>query len=81
MHGCIYNKDMKIEYDPRKNEKNIEQRGISFELASNFDFTTAIIVEDSRFDYGESRYIALGNIVDRLYVLVFTPPWNGGAGY
>lgn len=32
-----------------------------------------LIVEDDRFDYGESRYRAMGYIGDRLHVVVFTP--------
>ncbi|MGB7136324.1 MAG: BrnA antitoxin family protein [Acidobacteriaceae bacterium] len=29
---------MKIEYDPRKNERNLRERGLSFERAAEFDF-------------------------------------------
>jgi uncharacterized DUF497 family protein len=63
---------MKIEFDPVKNEKNIRERGINFELAADFDLTTAKIWPDTRKDYGEARYIALGYISGRLYSLVFS---------
>ena len=32
----------------------------------------AIVREDDRFDYGETRYVAFGPIDDTLYCLVFT---------
>lgn len=63
---------MNIEFDNAKNEKNVLERGISFELAADFDLTTAKIWEDTRKDYGEARFIALGNIEQRLYSMVFT---------
>jgi uncharacterized DUF497 family protein len=63
---------MKIEFDTAKNEKNIRERGISFDLAANFDLETAKIWVDTRKDYGEERYIALGTIGERLFSMVFT---------
>ena len=64
---------MEIEYDLAKNEKNIKERGLSFKLVNDFDFDSALIVEDGRHDYGEPRYLALGYIGSHLHVLVFTP--------
>jgi len=64
---------MKLIFDPAKNKENIRQRGISFEAADSFDFRTALIWKDTRMDYGESRFCAMGYIGDRLHVLVFTP--------
>jgi len=62
-----------IRYDPSKNEKNIVERGISFEQVAEFEWFSALIVEDIRKDYGEPRFQALGFIELRLHVLVFTP--------
>jgi uncharacterized DUF497 family protein len=62
-----------ISCDPGKNEKNIAERGISFEWAAEFEWSSALIVEDTRKDYSESRFQALGFIGKRLHVLVFTP--------
>ena len=47
--------------------------GISLARATDFDWSCALILEDTRKDYGEPRYQALGLIDDRLYMLVFTP--------
>jgi uncharacterized DUF497 family protein len=35
------------------------------------DWDTAFEREDDRFDYGEVRFVAMGLIDDRLYVLIF----------
>lgn len=64
---------MAIDYDPAKNERNVAERGISFELAADFEWGSALIAEDLREDYGEPRFQAIGFIGVRLHVLVFTP--------
>jgi uncharacterized DUF497 family protein len=64
---------MDITYDPNKSEKNIVERGLSFELARDFEMVGALIVEDARMTYPERRFQALGRIGDRLHMLVFTP--------
>ncbi len=64
---------MPISFDPQKNERNIAARGISFELADEFEWDGALVVEDTRKDYGERRFQALGLIAGRLHALVFTP--------
>ena len=71
--NCIYNKNiMKITFDPKKNQKNIEERGLSFDRVVEIDFKTAVFREDIRKDYGETRIRLLGKIADRLHVLIFT---------
>jgi hypothetical protein len=62
-----------ITYDPDKNEKNIALRGISFDRAADFEWSSALVVEDNCKDYCETRFQALGFIEERLHVLVFTP--------
>lgn len=64
---------MQITYDPAKCERNIAERGLSFDLARDFDWPTALVLEDQRHDYGERRFQALGFIGERLHMLVFTP--------
>jgi uncharacterized DUF497 family protein len=55
-----------------KNARNVATRGISFNLAAAFEWDNVLIVEDTRKDYGERRFQALGLIAARLHVLVFT---------
>lgn len=62
---------MQIEFDPVKDERNIRERGLSFERAAEFDFETAFYAADSRRDYGETRVRALGYLGDRLHALVY----------
>ena len=63
---------MKIDFAPIKNEKNIRERGISFERVAEVDFNTALVFPDTRKEYGETRYIALCYLERRLHVLCFT---------
>lgn len=64
---------MLLSFDPDKNERNIQERGLAFTLASELDWVTALVDEDTRRDYGERRYKVLGCIEERLYALIFTP--------
>ena len=64
---------METSFDVAKSERNIATRGISFEQAAAFEWDTALIVEDTRQNYGERRFQALGLIDARLHMLVFTP--------
>lgn len=64
---------MTISFDPRKNERNIAERGLSFKRVEEFEWDRALVVEDVRMDYGERRFQALGMITGRLHALVFTP--------
>ena len=51
-----------ISFDSAKSEKNVLVRGVPFELAAEFAWDGALIVEDLRKDYGERRFQALGLI-------------------
>ncbi len=68
---------MRIEYDPIKSEKNIKDRNLSFSSVHDFDWSDAIVGEDSRYEYPEPRYIAVGYLEYRLHVLCFTPIEDG----
>lgn len=63
---------MKIEYDPNKNQRNIENRDLPFDHAAELDWDTALTWIDDRRDYGETRYCALGYIDHRLHHIAFT---------
>lgn len=64
---------MEITYDPAKNAVNIERRGLSFDLVADLDWSSAVIIEDTRKAYGERRFRVFGYIEERLYAVVFTP--------
>jgi uncharacterized DUF497 family protein len=58
-----------LSYDPAKNQRNIRERGLDFDRAVEFDFTTAEI--DPVFRNDELRYLAKGLLGGRLHVLCF----------
>lgn len=64
---------MRVTFDHAKSERNESERGLPFHLASDFDWSTALVLQDTRRDYGERRFQAIGLIEQHLHVLVFTP--------
>jgi uncharacterized protein len=60
---------VKITYDQKKNDKNVRERGLSFERADELDFTAALFLLLERA--GEVRRIAVGYLDERLHVLVY----------
>lgn len=60
------------EWDADKAEINKANHGVEFEAVKGFEWETALIAEDTRHDYGETRQIALGLIGPRVHVCVFT---------
>ena len=63
---------MEISFDPTKNDRNIRERKLSFERVAEIDFNTALVFPDTRKAYGETRYVALCYLDQRLHVLCFT---------
>lgn len=61
-----------IEFDPKKDARNIAERGIS--LADAETLLSGFTVEriDIRFDYGETRIVAIGEVEGREFVCVYT---------
>lgn len=64
---------MRVTFDDAKSERNEAERGLPFDLASAFDWSTALVMQDTRRDYGELRFQAIGFIEQHLHVIVFTP--------
>lgn len=64
---------MKITFDPKKNADNIHERQLSFDEVSKLEWSSAVILEDVRKDYGERRFRVFGYVDERLYAVVFTP--------
>lgn len=63
---------MRIEFDPKKNETNRRKHGVYLALAEALDWDRLLVRFDSRHEYGEDRYIGIGPIGSRLYVIIFT---------
>jgi uncharacterized DUF497 family protein len=62
---------MRIEFDPAKDETNVDKHGVSLALASQLDWDAALVWVDDRFSYGELRMIALAPEANTLYYVAF----------
>ena len=63
---------MRITCDPAKNDRNVAERGLSFEQVADLEWETAATVQDTRKDYGERRLRVLALLGERLHVAVIT---------
>jgi uncharacterized DUF497 family protein len=64
-----------ITYDPAKNDRNIRERGLSFDRAVDFDFESALFHTELRNN--EIRRVAIGYLDKRLHVLCYIPKSGG----
>ncbi|MBS0307690.1 MAG: BrnT family toxin [Proteobacteria bacterium] len=62
---------MDYEFDPAKDESNLDKHGLSLADAEGFEWETAVVREDARKQYAEQRLEATGLIGDRLHVMVY----------
>jgi uncharacterized DUF497 family protein len=54
---------MDFDWDNNKDQSNITKHGISFEEAiAIFDDPNILTFEDVRFNYGETRFVSIGQI-------------------
>ncbi len=67
---------MGIAFDPGKNASNRAKHGLSFADFAGFD-GEAIVVADTRFDYGEARFRAFGRIDGIAHAIVYTETATG----
>ncbi|MDJ0658945.1 MAG: BrnT family toxin [Crocosphaera sp.] len=62
-----------FEWDDSKAKSNEIKHSVSFPFATRvFDDGNRLTVIDERFQYGEVRYIVLGKIEQRIYVVAYT---------
>lgn len=64
---------MKIEFDPDKRKRTLEERGLDFESAREVFHGPVLDMPDDRQHYGEPRTIAFGLLGGRMVALVWTP--------
>lgn len=63
---------MKIEYDQTKRDLTLQARGLDMADAAEVFATEVLIIEDDRLNYGETRFMTVGTLKDRLVVLIWT---------
>ena len=64
---------MKVEFDEAKRASTLAQRGLDMARAGEVLDGDTLTIEDDRMDYGETRYITIGFLDERMVVLVWTP--------
>ena len=62
---------MRFEFDADKDRANQEKHGVSLVLAVELDWDAALVWIDGRFDYRETRMIALAPKTGILYYVAF----------
>jgi uncharacterized protein len=63
---------VRFDWDPDKSAKNLAERGFGFDLASLIFEGSIVEWPDDRTDYGEARVVALGQVEDKILVVVYT---------
>ena len=63
---------MDCEWDEAKRAANLAKHGVDFPAAAAVLEARPLVFADERRDYGEARYVALGELAGRLLVVVFT---------
>ena len=64
-----------LEWDEAKSLKNRRERGFGFEVASEIFQGPVLELEDQRRDYGERRFLAIGQVEENFLAIVYT--WRG----
>ncbi len=62
---------MKIEWDDDKRDRTLRERGLDFASVADAEWDAALTVEDSRAEYGETRFVSLVSIHARLCVVAW----------
>ncbi len=63
---------MEFEWDEDKRQSNLSKHGIDFVRAAGIFNSPILEKEDNRYDYGESRFIALGETNGIVLFVVYT---------
>jgi uncharacterized protein len=66
--GCIWDAD--------KSERCYAERGFDFDYAAKVFEADSIEWEDRRRDYGEPRFVTIGEVGELILVVVWTPREN-----
>ena len=66
--------DDKYSWDSKKRELVLLERGLDFVVLADFVFADpdVITTQDTRYDYGEDRYLAYAMVADTYLCLCFT---------
>lgn len=68
---------MVITFDPAKRDKTLTERGFEFADAGQVFAGPTYTLSDDRFDYPEPRFVTVGQLKERMVVIVWTPTQDG----
>ena len=68
----MMNDGIRVTFDAAKNVANREKHGLSLDLVEAVIEGATGTFLDSRFDYGEDRFVTFGYIASRLHVAVWS---------
>ena len=60
------------DWDEAKREWTLETRGLDFADMARFDWDSALVAPDTRTEYGEPRFVAIGPLDDDICVVCYT---------
>ena len=63
---------MQFEWDEDQRRSNFAKRGVDFAVASSVFSGVTATLQDTRKDYGEARFTTLGQLEERVVVIVHT---------
>ena len=64
--------DQEFEWNQQKSQTNLSKHGISFDFAKLLFFKDYLCQFDDRFDYGEDRWQALGEVYEIVLLVTYT---------
>ncbi|CAG0951345.1 hypothetical protein ANRL3_00257 [Anaerolineae bacterium] len=67
---------MRFEWDETKRRINLRRHGIDFVDGENVFRGDTLTIEDTRLDYGETRYVRLGLLKGRVVAVIHTEQDN-----
>lgn len=65
---------MTFTWDAAKNILNLRKHGLDFADAGKIFRAPMLTTPDTRFDYGEDRYVGIGLLENLVVVVIFTEP-------
>ena len=68
---------MRVEWDDAKNRRNIRKHGIDFADVEEMYNHPMLTLSDNRYDYGEPRWISIGQLQALIAVVVHTERVQG----
>lgn len=63
---------MEFEWDEEKRQSNLQKHGVDFIRACQIFEGYTVEFEDSRYNYGEERFIAIGQTGGQVFTVVYT---------